>query len=214
MSFEIAAALLSNHGEGLGDLHTVLQRNEFPSLVARNGTSTNATVNLFIDGFSQEQKYGASIISACGDATVYAIQCTSAPSYIGTATCGRNAPILTVTENADVYLVSYSTATRTLGYDVSATAIETCNLKGTTQAACTATIGGTAAGTTTTSTATTTYTGAALHRYTVEITAGAEKTASPAGTCIPKNAAPSLNTKSVALFGLLSTIGVIGFLGL
>ena len=66
---------------------------QFSRLVVPRNDSSVPTVNLFIDGYSPSLKYAASVIDACVDQTTYALRCTSAPSYIGTATCGPNAPV-------------------------------------------------------------------------------------------------------------------------
>jgi hypothetical protein len=67
----------------------------YPTVHARQNSSTtsNDTVNMFIDGASSEFEYGASIVEACADQTIYAIQCTSAPSYYGLETCGPNGAV-------------------------------------------------------------------------------------------------------------------------
>ncbi len=66
---------------------------QFSRLVVPRNDSSVPTVNLFIDGLSPSMKYAASVVDACTDETTYALRCTSAPSFIGTSTCGPNAPV-------------------------------------------------------------------------------------------------------------------------
>lgn len=64
----------------------------YPVIQARNESTTrNNTVNMFVDG-SEDFQYAASVVTACVDQTIYAIQCTAAPSSlrIGSETCGPN----------------------------------------------------------------------------------------------------------------------------
>lgn len=59
-----------------------------------NATVTNTpSINLFVNGLSAEDGYAASIVSACGDQTVYAIKCTSGPAIYEPSTCGPDAPV-------------------------------------------------------------------------------------------------------------------------
>jgi hypothetical protein len=65
----------------------------FPIIHARNESTTKKdTVNMFIDGLYDDFAYGASVVEACAERTVYAMQCTSAPArrYVGSETCGPN----------------------------------------------------------------------------------------------------------------------------
>ncbi len=93
MSFGVAA--IFPHPADMGVAHAVLERGEFsfPTLAARNDSSTNNTVNLFINGASPNMKYAGSIVSACVDQTVYAVRCTSGPELVGTVSCGSDAPV-------------------------------------------------------------------------------------------------------------------------
>jgi hypothetical protein len=68
----------------------VAGRSNIQTLVARN--DSGSTANLFIDAHSPDMEYAASIVEACSEQTVYAIQCTKGPS-VGEATCGPNAPV-------------------------------------------------------------------------------------------------------------------------
>ncbi|KAB5549541.1 hypothetical protein GE09DRAFT_176912 [Coniochaeta sp. 2T2.1] len=179
-------------------------------VVARN--ESVPTVNLFIDAMSPRQQYGASIVDACQDHTIYAIQCTSGPPSVGSATCGPNAPTLTLTEGPATYVISTAASTRTGGYDVKATLQESCELRGTTEAVCSATFGGSVDKTTTSASTTSTLSGTDYHRFDVAITGGAEKTANPTACAGGKSAAAGLSAKSVAVWSLLGALGVVGFL--
>ncbi len=102
--------------------------------------------------------------------------------------------------------------TKTLGYDVSATAQETCQLRGTTEAVCTATLGGSVDKTTTSTSMTSTASGSDYYRFNVAVTGGADKLANPSATCKPANSGASV--KSVATWGLVGVVGVVSLLGL
>ncbi len=93
---------------------------------------------------------------------------------------------------------------------MTATEVDTCVLKGTTEAVCAATLAATAAGTSTTATASTTYTGDRYWRYDAQVTGGADKLANP--TACANSAPKGLNTKAVAVLSLLSAVGVAGLL--
>jgi len=121
---------------------------------------------------------------------------------------------LTITEASTFYRASATTVSRTGGYDVSATIQETCELRGTTAAVCTATLGGAVAGTTTSASVSGTLSGTDYYRFDVAITAGAEKTASPTGQCGAAGAKGSgASTKAVAMWGLVGVVGVASLLG-
>ncbi|KAI0458111.1 hypothetical protein F5B21DRAFT_461345 [Xylaria acuta] len=176
-------------------------------LEARDGPET---VNIFIDAMDadiNEYEYAASVVDACVSYTVYALQCTSGAADF----CGANVPAATVTENASEYKFSSTAATKTAGVEVKATAIETCQLDGTTAAACTATAVVSVQGTKSSATATTTYTDAATQHFKVSITGGNEKLVNPTGKC---SAASSVNIRAVALWGFLGAIGAVGVLAL
>jgi hypothetical protein len=116
----------------------------------------------------------------------------------------------TVTANSATYRVSTTAVTKTLGRVVSATLQEQCDLQGTTQAVCAATLGGTVEGHSTTDSTTMTLSGTDYYRYDVAITGGAEKTATATAQC--KAPTPSGNagasTKAVAMWGLV--VGAAG----
>ncbi len=121
-------------------------------------------------------------------------------------------PIVTVTEGPSIYRVSATTATRTGGYDVSATVQETCELRGTTAAVCTATLGGSVDKTTTSATTTGTLAGTHYYRFDVAITGGAEKAANPTAQC-KSTSASWASTKAVVMWGLVGVVGVASLLG-
>lgn len=65
------------------------------AVLAQDSSATSAapTVNMFInDVYDGDASYAASIVSACSDQTVYALQCTSA-AEAASDTCGPNAPV-------------------------------------------------------------------------------------------------------------------------
>jgi hypothetical protein len=67
-----------------------------PTTTSSGNGNHNGTpfVKLFIDdGFGGDAAYAGSIVNACADQTVYAVRCTSGPAFVGTATCGPNAPV-------------------------------------------------------------------------------------------------------------------------
>ncbi len=66
---------------------------QFSRLVVPRNDSSVPTVNLFIDAAYSSAQYAASVVDACKDQTTYALRCTSGPSFVGTATCGPNAPV-------------------------------------------------------------------------------------------------------------------------
>ncbi|OBT73101.1 hypothetical protein VF21_07620 [Pseudogymnoascus sp. 05NY08] len=190
----------------------------FPVLNVRNNTATptprGKTVNLFMDSESEEIEFAASIVSVCVDRTVYAIQCTKAPASIGTDCGPGGQEILTVTEGPAVYMWDYTATTRTLGYDVTASIVESCSLAGTTAATCVGTVGGEAAGTKTSQTALVTIASPTYYRFDVEITGGAEKTNNPSPTCGAEGAATSLNARTMAIWALTGTFGVASILSM
>ncbi len=96
MSRDIFGSLLPNPGEDFVVGHSILQRQEFPRLAARNtSTTANNTINLFFDGASPLLQYAVSVVSACADTTVYAVQCTAAPASIQVEACGPDGPVST-----------------------------------------------------------------------------------------------------------------------
>lgn len=98
MSFAIGAANAPGLGEWVNPGLTPRMTDQGPApyavINARNNSATPAprgdTVNMFVDSLYDDVEFAASIITACVDQTVYAIQCTSAPSSIGTESCGPN----------------------------------------------------------------------------------------------------------------------------
>jgi len=65
------------------------------AVAADNSASSDNTVQLFIDdALNGKGRYAASVVNACKDQTVYAIQCTSdTGGYVGSRTCGAAAPV-------------------------------------------------------------------------------------------------------------------------
>ncbi|KAE9369692.1 hypothetical protein N431DRAFT_413964 [Stipitochalara longipes BDJ] len=212
MPFALGAAHAPSVGDWLSPgLSPRLDQGSYHILDARdNSTTANATVNMFIDSEGSDYEYAASIVTACVDQTVYALQCTAGPSNVGSETCGPNAVIATVTSAASFYSISSAVTTETLGYDVTGTVQETCSLAGTTAAACTGTLKATAESSTVSTSTVETLSGSDYYRFNVEITGGSEKTANPTATCRAKGAATSLNTKKMAMWALAGVIGVAG----
>ncbi|RYP62849.1 hypothetical protein DL769_007143 [Monosporascus sp. CRB-8-3] len=180
----------------------------------QNGNSSDDTINMFIDSeYTGEEgaRYAASVVNACPDMTVLALQCTAGPSYLVDGACGSDAAVFTVTHAPDMFSVSIVTATQTMGVDVTMTADESCAIAATTAATCSADIVIEAEGTKTDTSAVTTITGSAYtdKLYPVTITGGAEKLASPTGTC--ENAAPALSVRNIA-WCLAGAVGIAGFL--
>lgn len=97
MSLGLVAARAFHLGEALmPGLGPRMDQGSYQVLEARqNSTIGNSTVtvNMFIDSENSDYEYAASIITACVDQTVYALQCTSAPDTVGAATCGPNAAV-------------------------------------------------------------------------------------------------------------------------
>ncbi|PBP28229.1 hypothetical protein BUE80_DR000823 [Diplocarpon rosae] len=189
------------------DTHAALA---LPALQRRQNESSSAasaSVDLFIDSTDANWEYAASIIEACADQTVYALQCTAGGSLVGAQTCGPNAVTATVTAGTSTYRFSSDVTTTTLGVGVTATAEESCVLDGTTAATCTATVRGTADGTKTTTTTTTTLSGTAYYRFDVAITGGAEKTVTATATCGSgsgaKSAAANPRPRSMLLWAVV-----------
>lgn len=60
-----------------------------------NSTVKPPTVNLFLDVLEGDYGWGASIVTACVDQTVYAIQCTQGPKTVGSKVCGPSAQVHT-----------------------------------------------------------------------------------------------------------------------
>ncbi|KAH8657887.1 hypothetical protein BX600DRAFT_439068 [Xylariales sp. PMI_506] len=203
-------------GLSLGDWIPSDATPEFAKLSVRNDTTstTNDTINLFIDGEYSDFGYAASIVTACADQTVYALRCTSAPAgVVGSATCGPSASTFLMTEGPSMYRISTSTSGTYDGSEVHATLAETCKLSGTTVAVCTATVTGTVGGQSTGTTTQATLSGYDYYRYDVSITGGASQTVSPAATCSPtgSSAAPArVNLRGVALSALVAATAVLG----
>jgi len=95
MAFAIGAAHAPSLDSWLNPgLSPRVDQGVYPVLQARNGSTTaNNTVNMFIDSTNSNYEYAASIITACVDQTVYALQCTAAPVGVGSNTCGPNGAV-------------------------------------------------------------------------------------------------------------------------
>ncbi|KAI1863418.1 uncharacterized protein JN550_009529 [Neoarthrinium moseri] len=213
------------HAASLGDLSALsaffprAEHESLPQLAARDNSSATSnapTVNLFLDAYTDDFSYAASIVTACKDQTVYAVRCTAGPATITVEgleldpSCGPNAPAVTVTEGPSTFAASSVVATSTAGHDIAVTIAENCVLSGTTAAVCTPTFGLSVDKTSTQTSATTTMSGSEYYRFDVPITAGAEKTASATNAC--SNAASGLNTRSMAMWALTGVVGLAGFL--
>ncbi|KAH8884336.1 hypothetical protein GQ53DRAFT_662066 [Thozetella sp. PMI_491] len=182
-------------------------RSDAGTVVLRNDSnSQNDTVNLFLANLDTSWEYAASIVGACADQTTYALQCTSGDYYVGTETCGPHANACPST-----FAFTSSDVTSTMGHEFRNTVQEACNLKGSTEAVCTITVGNTVDGTSQIVTSTSTMGAGEIYRSNVQITAGADKIASATGTC-GKNAAAGLNTRGAVLFGFLVTLGTTSLL--
>ncbi|KAK4239961.1 hypothetical protein C8A03DRAFT_13685 [Achaetomium macrosporum] len=183
--------------------------------VAQNNTGSGNTVDLFIDDdINSQGLYAASIVSACNDQTVYALQCTSARGdVVGSRTCGAAAPTLTVTGGPSVYMVNYVTETSAFGHDAELTISESCALTGTTEANCVVSVAIEVDDTSTATSTSMVLSGTDYHRYQVAITGGAEKTASATGACKP-NAGAETNPDVVRVVGAALAIGLMGVLAL
>ncbi|KAH7411394.1 hypothetical protein BKA64DRAFT_380420 [Cadophora sp. MPI-SDFR-AT-0126] len=207
MSFAVGGAAVGFNdfvSPGVGARGVEYGSSSYPVLRPRqNGTAPADTINMFIDSMDEDWEYAASIVEACADQTILELRCTSGGSFVGTETCGPNAVPATLTMGTATYHFSSAVTTSTLGSQVSATAIEACQLAGTTAATCTATIGGEVDGKKTTTSATSTLSGFNYYRYDVAITGGAEKTASATATCAPgKNAGTFLSAKTMMVWAL------------
>ena len=71
------------------------QANQAYRNVNPRDTTGNSTVNMFLDARSNEFEYAASIVAACADQTVYALQRTgvTGQTSVGSETCGPNAGV-------------------------------------------------------------------------------------------------------------------------
>jgi hypothetical protein len=102
-----------------------------------------------------------------------------------------------------------------MGNDVSATVQETCQLTGTTEAVCAATVGGSVDKASTTVSSTTTYLGTNVYRHDVAITGGAEKTVSPTACAAPvKGSGAAEGVKRVGVWGLVGAMGLVVVMGM
>jgi len=88
------------HPEVSARSFSVLQTRQNSTSGRNNSTASNNenTVNLFIDGYSEDFEYGASIINVCAGTTTMALQCLSpatvrVPLLATSITCGTNAEV-------------------------------------------------------------------------------------------------------------------------
>ncbi|KAL2187856.1 hypothetical protein L209DRAFT_338599 [Thermothelomyces heterothallicus CBS 203.75] len=193
------------------------------AVAADNSTSSGNSVELFIDdALGGQGLYAASIVNACKDHAVYAIQCTSARNdIVGDPICGDSAPTLTLTEGPSLYSVAYSSATSTLGHKAEVSVGESCNINiESREAFCVATVSVSLDGTSTVTSTSTSVTGSDFHRYRVPITAGAQKTASATGACTAggdgddANAAAGTGANVVRAIGAALAVGLAGVIAL
>ncbi|KUJ13378.1 uncharacterized protein LY89DRAFT_721403 [Mollisia scopiformis] len=206
MAFPLGAAHAPSLGEWLIPGLSPRMDQAYTNLNTRdNSTTGNSTINMFIDAESSDYEYAASIVTACVDQTVYAIQCTANLPLVDGATCGPNGVIATLTSGASIYEFSSAATTVTEGYDVTVTGLETCHLAGTTAATCSATVEATVGTTKSAASTVETLSGSDYYRFDVEITGGAEKTVNPTGKC---GAAANLNNKNLLVWALAGVIGV------
>jgi hypothetical protein len=64
------------------------------TLASAQSNSSEPSLNLFVnDSFNGDAVYAASIVTACADQTVYALQCISGPASASPSTCGPSAPV-------------------------------------------------------------------------------------------------------------------------
>lgn len=99
------------------------------------------------------------------------------------------------------------------GYSVTGSVAENCELQGTTEAICTATVSVSVDGTSTAITTTSTMDGTDYHRFDVAITGGAEKTAAPTGECAAKSGAIGRGLKAREGWALGTAALAVLFLG-
>lgn len=95
MAFSLGAAHAPSLGDwfnpGLTPRVVDQDRAPYPILHARNVSTKLDSVNMFVDSLYDDVEYAASIVTACADRTVYALQCTSAPASVGLGSnCGPN----------------------------------------------------------------------------------------------------------------------------
>ncbi|KAI1323261.1 hypothetical protein F5Y16DRAFT_403568 [Xylariaceae sp. FL0255] len=151
-----------------------------------------AQVPLFLDA-ADDYKFAGSIVSACSDATVYALQCTEGPDDVGSATCGSNAEVLTVTANDSLLKFSTAVSSNVDGTAIKGTEAWSCAVTtSASTAVCSVSLSASADGQSTKTASVLTITGSEYATNVVDITAGATKTASPSGKC---NSAGALNAR-------------------
>ncbi|RYP22851.1 hypothetical protein DL765_001447 [Monosporascus sp. GIB2] len=178
----------------------------------QNGNSMDNTIEMFIDtSWSDEgASYAVSVVNACPDRTTLVLQCTAGPPELGEA-CGSNGPVRTVTHAPETYSFMEVIKGWANGVDVTMTVRESCAVARPTAATCSENFDVVEGGTQTVSSGVTTITGSAFSEkiHQVQVTGGAEKLASPTGTC--ENAALTLSVRNIA-WCLAGALGIAGFL--
>ncbi|KAL2139884.1 hypothetical protein VTI28DRAFT_4542 [Corynascus sepedonium] len=180
---------------------------------AADNSTLSGNVELFIDdSLGGRGSYAASVVNACKDRTVYAIQCTSVSGgIVGSSICGSAAPTLTFTEGPNLYSVVYTTTENIAGQDAEMLIGESCNIRGTTAAECNYTLSASFDGTSTAIETSLAITGTDFHRYQVSITGGAEKIARATGSCnADANAAAGTSASAVKVMAAALAIGLAG----
>lgn len=94
-----ANAGLSDFFPGVDARGIEYSSSSYPVLHPRqNGSAPESTVNMFVDSVGEDWKWAASIVEACADQTVMALQCTAGgggvqAGFVGSTTCGPNAQV-------------------------------------------------------------------------------------------------------------------------
>ncbi|KAI0395166.1 hypothetical protein F5Y17DRAFT_457215 [Xylariaceae sp. FL0594] len=166
-------------------------------------------INVFLSNPDPKYEFVASVVEACADKTVLAVQCTKGPTdstdsfdQLAAAGCGRGAPAVTITEAPDHFHLS--TAIETMG--AKATFVEDCKLDGS-NALCTLSYSVSISEQTTATSTTATLPSGTDYRHEVTVTAGAEKLGKATHKC--DSAASGISARAVALWGLLASFGVV-----
>lgn len=121
--------------------------------------------------------------------------------------------VFTLTANPSTYVVATATSGVIQGYSVTGSVAEDCDLQGTTEAICTATVSVSVDGTSTAITTTATMDGTDYHRFDVAITGGAEKTAAATGECAATSGAVGRGLKTREAWALGTVALAVLFLG-
>ncbi|KAK5175207.1 uncharacterized protein LTR77_000344 [Saxophila tyrrhenica] len=180
------------------------------SSTTASSVDAQTTMNLFIDAGSDQQFIGEVLNADC-DKTTYGLYCTEGDygSGILSSTCDPDA-IARATYGPG----SFGLSTEAMTSGVRVTLVEECQLSGTTQAVCTASIGVSANGENTATSSTGTRTGTDVNYFQVPITAGASKLAACTGSDASSsgNAAPAA-TGAAEVWKVLVVPGAAALLG-